>query len=57
MQEVGKVSDPVLWDLLTFENTVENDAATETYWDKSIKGNLQGKAKEKESGTLSNSHT
>ena len=34
-----KVSDPVLWDLLTIENTFEIDTATKTDSDKNIEGN------------------
>ena len=37
--EVSKESNPVLWDLVTNDNTVENDAATETGSAENIEGN------------------
>lgn len=47
LQEVIKESDHLSWDLLTNENTIENDAATETDSDENIKG----------IGTLNNKQT
>lgn len=38
LQEVIKESDHLSWDLLVNENTIENDAATETDSDENIKG-------------------
>ena len=37
--DVSKESNPVLWDLVTNDNTVENDAATETGSDDNTEGN------------------
>ena len=55
-----KVSDPVLWDLLTIENTFEIDTATKTDSDKNIEGNdvLKEKQKKKNQVTspTANSH-
>ena len=50
-QEVIKESDHLSWDLLTNENTIENDAATDTDSDENIEGigalkNKQTKEKE-----------
>ena len=48
-QEVIKKSDHLSWDLLTNENTIENDAATNTDSDENIEGigALKNKQKKK----------
>ena len=47
LQEVSKESNPVLWDLLTDENTVENDCSTEADSEENIEANDALKEKKK----------
>ena len=56
MQAVSKESNLVMWDLLTNENTVDKNAASDTGSDLNIEENDTLKEKEKESSFSTYNH-
>ena len=56
MQAVSKESNLVMWDLLTNENTVDKNAASDTDSDLNIEENDTLKEKEKESSFSTYNH-